>query len=102
MSFLTKAIGYQDIAEKITIDKSGANTAAIDGHNDKGNTAIGLRQIKYLNNLVEQDHRAVKRIIRPMLGSIRTRFRFTLCACARRYETTWSGKRSLSSTARKF
>ena len=29
---------------------------------------IELRQSKYLNNLVEQDHRAVKRRIRPMLG----------------------------------
>ena len=29
---------------------------------------IGLRQSKYLNNIVEQDHRAIKRIVRPMLG----------------------------------
>ena len=27
-----------------------------------------MRQSKYLNNLIEQDHRAVKRIVRPMLG----------------------------------
>lgn len=27
-----------------------------------------LRQSKYLNNLVQQDHRAVKRITSPMLG----------------------------------
>ena len=27
-----------------------------------------LRQVKYLNNIVEQDHRAIKRIVRPMLG----------------------------------
>jgi transposase-like protein len=27
-----------------------------------------LRQSKYLNNIVEQDHRAIKRIVRPMLG----------------------------------
>jgi transposase-like protein len=31
-------------------------------------TAIEIRQVKYLNNIVEQDHRAVKRITRPMLG----------------------------------
>ena len=31
-------------------------------------TAIIIRQVKYLNNLVEQDHRAVKRVTRPMLG----------------------------------
>ena len=27
-----------------------------------------MRQIKYLNNVVEQDHRAIKRVVRPMLG----------------------------------
>ena len=29
---------------------------------------VGIRQIKYLNNIVEQDHRSIKRIVRPMLG----------------------------------
>ena len=29
---------------------------------------IVIRQIKYLNNLVEQDHRGIKRIINPMMG----------------------------------
>ena len=29
---------------------------------------IELRQSKYLNNLVEQDHRAIKRVVRPMMG----------------------------------
>ena len=36
---------------------------------------IELRQSKYLNNIVEQDHRAVKRIVRPMLG-----FKSSRCA----------------------
>jgi putative transposase len=27
-----------------------------------------IRQVKYLHNIVEQDHRAVKRVTRPMLG----------------------------------
>ena len=31
-------------------------------------TAIEIRKIKYLNNIVEQDHRAVKRVTHPMLG----------------------------------
>jgi putative transposase len=31
-------------------------------------TAIVIRQSQYLNNLVEQDHRAVKRLVRPMLS----------------------------------
>ncbi len=54
--------------EKITIDKSGANTAAIESCNAEQGTAIEIRQVKYLNNIVEQDHRAVKRVTRPMLG----------------------------------
>jgi len=29
---------------------------------------IEIRQIKYLNNIVQQDHRAINRLVRPMLG----------------------------------
>jgi putative transposase len=47
---------------------SEANAAAIRRYNDAHGTTISLRQVKYLNNIVEQDHRAVKRITRPMLG----------------------------------
>ena len=54
--------------EKITIDKSGANTAAIQSVKDDSGVNIELRQSKYMNNIVEQDHRAIKRIVRPMLG----------------------------------
>ena len=67
-AFLCKAIHTQGLPEKITVDKSGSNTAAIKHYNKTHNTAIILRQSKYLNNLVEQDHRAVKRVVRPMLG----------------------------------
>jgi putative transposase len=58
----------QGLPEKITIDKSGANTAAIKRYNQTHKTAIIIRHSKYLNNIVEQDHRAVKRLTRPMLG----------------------------------
>ena len=54
--------------EKITIDKSGANTAAIEGIRADSGADIKLRQSKYLNNLIAQDHRAIKRVVRPMLG----------------------------------
>ena len=37
-------------------------------HNEDHGTSIEIRQIKYLNNIVEQDHRGVKRVTRPMLG----------------------------------
>jgi len=62
--------------EKITIDKSGANTAAIESYNAEYCSDIELRECKYLNNIVEQDHRAIKRIVRPMLG-------FKVFRCAR-------------------
>jgi putative transposase len=53
---------------KVTMDKRGANKAAIDGINKDRDVPIEVRQIKYLNNIVEQDHRAVKRITKPMLS----------------------------------
>ena len=65
--FLTKAIRRHGVPEKITIDGSEANAAAIRSYNKEHGTAI-IRQVKYLNNIVEQDHRAVKRVTRPMLG----------------------------------
>ena len=68
LRFLQKAIRRHGVPEKITIDGSDANEAAIKRDNEAYGTAIEVRQIKYLNNLVEQDHRAVKRITRPMLG----------------------------------
>ena len=67
-AFLRKAIWNQGLPEKITIDQSGSNTAAIMHYNKTHKTAIVMRHSKYLNNLVEQDHRTVKRLTRPMLG----------------------------------
>ena len=67
-AFLRKAIHTQGAPEKITIDQRGSNTAAIQHYNKTHKTAIVIRQCKYLNNVVEQDHRAVKRLTRPMLG----------------------------------
>lgn len=66
--FLTKAIHRNGVPEKMTIDGSAANEAAIKSYNAEHGTVIAIRKIKYLNNSVEQDHRAVKRVTRPMLG----------------------------------
>jgi putative transposase len=68
LRFLKKAIRRNGVPETITIDGSDANAAAIKRYNTEHGTAIVIRQVKYLNNIVEQDHRAVKRITRPMLG----------------------------------
>jgi putative transposase len=68
LRFLKKAIGRHGLPEKITIDGSAANEAAIKSYNKEHGTAIVIRQVKYLNNMVEQDHRGVKRVTRPTLG----------------------------------
>ncbi len=66
--FLERAIDLHGVPKKITIDKSGANKAAIESIQADSGAGIELRQVKYLNNIVEQDHRAIKRIVRPMMG----------------------------------
>lgn len=68
MRILRRAIEQGGMPEKLTIAKSGVNAAAVKGYNAEVDADIGLRQVKYLNNIVEQDHRAVKRMTRPMLG----------------------------------
>jgi putative transposase len=67
-AFFERAIDLHGVPEKIAIDKSGSNTAAIVSIQADSGLSIELRQSKYLNNIVEQDHRAIKRITRPMLG----------------------------------
>ena len=68
LRFLKKAIRRNGLPETITIDGSDANEAAIKRYNQEHGTTISIRQVKYLNNIVEQDHRGVKRVTRPMLG----------------------------------
>ena len=67
--FLERAMYLHGVPEKIGIDKSGANTAAIEGIRANSGADTEMRQIKYLNSIVEQDHPAIKRVVRPMLGS---------------------------------
>jgi transposase-like protein len=66
--YFEKAIAQNGEPETVTIDRSGANLAALDAMNAERETPIKIRQSKYLNNLVEQDHRAIKRRTRAMLG----------------------------------
>ncbi len=68
LRFLKQAIRRHGGPEKITIDGSEANAAAIRAYSQEHGTAIIIRPVKYLNNAVEQDHRGVKRLTRPMLG----------------------------------
>jgi len=63
--FLNKAIGNNSKPRVINIDKSGANKSGIRLINRELMTVkkIKIRQCKYLNNIVEQDHRNIKRRI---------------------------------------
>jgi putative transposase len=67
LRFFKKAVRQHGLPDKLTIDKSGAKTAAIEAPREETGQEIEIRQIKYLNNLVKQDHRVIIRIVRPML-----------------------------------
>ena len=66
--FFDKAIEANGDPDRVAMDKSGANKAGIDAINAGRDVPILLRQVKYLNNIVEQDHRAIKRVSRSMLN----------------------------------
>ena len=68
--FLKKAIGSSGQPQKVNMDKSGANLAGLTEINQElsPEQQITIRQVKYLNNMVEQDHRGIKRVTKPMLG----------------------------------
>lgn len=71
--FFAKTLASSGIPLRIVIDKSGANGAGIKEVNKTLKrfgcpTKITTVRSKYLNNVVEQDHRFIKRRTRPMLG----------------------------------
>jgi putative transposase len=72
--YFERVIAQNGLPETVTIGKSGANLAGLNAINAERETPIKIRQSKYLNNVVEQDHRAIKRVVRPMLGFERFRF----------------------------
>jgi len=63
--FLNKAIGNNGKPRVVNIDKSGSNFTAIRAVNRRNfwKKNVKIRQCKYLNNVVEQDHRTIKRRI---------------------------------------
>ena len=54
LRFLRKAIGRHGAPEKITIDKSGANAAAIESYNKEHEANIEIRQVKYLTDIFDK------------------------------------------------
>ena len=69
-AFFRKAFRNNGYPRKVNIDKSGSNTAALIDANKRlpKNKQIEIRQNKYLNNLIEQDHRFIKKRTKPILG----------------------------------
>ena len=68
--FLRKAMKGQRVPAKVTLDAYAASQRAVadlkrDGELPK---RVVVRSSKYLNNLIEQDHRRIKERLRPMLG----------------------------------
>jgi len=68
LRFLKKAINENNRPSLVNIDQSGANKAGLKQVNRDHHTRIKIRQCKYLNNIIEQDHRRIKKLTRPMLG----------------------------------
>src|SRR6202140_5444290 len=69
-TFLSKAIRNQRMPTKITLDAYAASHRAVADLKESGELLkrVQVRSNKYLNNLIEQDHRQVKQRLRPMLG----------------------------------
>ena len=73
-AFFDKAIGSSGLPDKVVIDKSGANAAALDTINISlwlGGYMLRMIEVlavKYLNNIVEQSHRKVKGKMHQCLG----------------------------------
>jgi len=70
--FLRRALNAVHTQEPrvINVDKNAAYPKAIDELKEKEKLSeqVELRQNKYLNNIVEQDHRAIKRLVKPGMG----------------------------------
>lgn len=69
--FFRKVLGakHTQIPRVITVDKNAAYPVAMDELKQEKTLKpeTELRQSRYLNNIIEQDHRPVKRIVKPMM-----------------------------------
>ena len=80
------------------VDKSGANEAALEALNAKGPTPIKVRQNKYLNNVVEQDHCFIKKRIaaslwfRSVEGAVQTVAGYEAMHAIRKGQIRWLPK----------
>lgn len=70
--FFQKAMRSPHVSKPhmVTVDKNQAYPLAIEKLKEEKKVPEGIeiRQIKYLNNIIEQDQRFIKKRIRPMMG----------------------------------
>jgi transposase-like protein len=68
--FFSRAVKQHGATRVITLDGYAASHGAVDNLKAAGTLPrrVRVRSCKYLNNVVEQDHRRIKRRVRPMLG----------------------------------
>lgn len=71
--FFARTIGNNGFPDRVVIDKSGANLAGLQNMNcllilNGWFWLIEILQVKYLNNIIEQDHRFIKKLTRQMRG----------------------------------
>ena len=72
-TFFIKTIRSNGFPDKVVIDKSGANLAGLQNMNcllimNGWFWLIDILQVKYLNNIIEQDHRFIKKLTKQMKG----------------------------------
>ena len=72
IAFFRKTVGasHTTLPRVVNVDKNPAYPIAFEAIKHEGfvRPRSSLRQCKYLNNVIEQDHRFIKRRTRPMLG----------------------------------
>jgi len=68
--FFQQAVEKRGMPEKVTLDGSAASHEAVAELQEEDTLPLGLtvRTNKYLNNIIEQDHRRIKQRVAPMLG----------------------------------
>ena len=90
----------------ITVDKNAALPKAINELKEKKELPkkVKLRQEKYQNNIVEQNHRGIKRLVKPGMGfgsfntARRTIKGYEAMNMVRKGQSYWSGERSRQRT----
>lgn len=77
--FLQQAIEKRGMPQKLTLDGYAASHVAVAELQEEGRlpAELTMRTSKYLNNVIEQDHRRVKQRVKPMLGFKRLEYAAT-------------------------